>query len=1011
MLTETHLKPEILDAEVKVEGWSLYRADRGPGKSHGGVAIYLRNDLIGQLVVAHSSSMCETLVVKVKALNLLLACLYRPPDSTFESFKEALSVSQKAIDEVTDNDTKVKDVLMFGDFNLPFISWPSGKIYDKNVTKKAKEKQQAELLVNFVENNFMENYINTATRGQNILDLVFSNNHHLVNKYTTTINNKFSDHNMLTVEMNFTYNKEKKSTKSVNPTATRIYEYDLKNATNDDWMKFSKVLEEVAKSFEEETKEANTEEKLLKLYSHAERATAIVFQKKKDFIDEEEAKKKESMKPRNKIPKKVRVLMRRKKKLSSKILSSTSWRKNFKTMQEIRKVEEEIDANYKERRNKEENEAIKAMKKNPKFFYCYAKKFSKTNTEIAAFDKEDGESTDDPEEQAEMLQAQYESVASEPKKEFEVEPNFFTKEDECSECKEEKVHECKEDISENPETKPTITDIYFSVSDVSKCIEMMSAGAAAGPDGIPAAMLKGAKTTFAIMISDILRTSLDSGNIPNVLKLAHIIPLHKGGNRAEPSNYRPISLTSHLIKTMERVVRAEMVSYLEFHMLMDPRQHGSRVGRSTLSQLLVHQDEVLKALEEGFNIDTIYTDFSKAFDKCDFGILLHKIKKLGIKGKLGRWIQSFLNQRQQKVMVNKMKSTGTPLKSGIPQGSVLGPILFLIYISDIGKDLLASTLVYVDDAKVKQKIKTENDVENLQNELIKLDNWCSTNNMVFNKKKFQVIRYGQDESLKSNTTYFSGNYDETIERFESLRDLGVQLSEDGTFSQHIENVCKKARQKGGWILRTFFCRNINFMKQMFNVLVQPHIDYCSQLWMPQEGSKLEMVEKVMRDYTRRIPELRGLNYTERLKKLSMNSQQRRLERYQLLYTWKVMEGLVPNPGLTWSPAEARRGRECEVPHLRGSAAVQALRKQSYQMSGPNLWNCLPKDIRNKTGCSQDEFKELLDQFLTLVPDEPRSDGCTPGACNPHTGRATNTLRYQAARRREVWRVSNTSTVA
>ena len=114
------------------------------------------------------------------------------------------------------------------------------------------------------------------------------------------------------------------------------------------------------------------------------------------------------------------------------------------------------------------------MKKNPKFFYCSAKKFSKTNTEIAAFDKEDGESTDDPEEQAEMLQAQYESVASEPKKEFEVEPNFFTKEDECSECKEEKVHECKEDISENPETKPTITDIYFSVSDVSKCIEMMS---------------------------------------------------------------------------------------------------------------------------------------------------------------------------------------------------------------------------------------------------------------------------------------------------------------------------------------------------------------------------------------------------------------------------------------------------------------------------------------------------------------------------------------------------------
>ena len=158
VLTETHLKPDILDAEVKIEGWSLYRADRGPDKTHGGVAIYLRNDLIGQLVVAHSNSMCETLVVKVKSLNLLLACLYRPPNSSLESFKEALAVCQKAIEDVTDSDLKVKDILQFGDFNLPCISWPSGKIYEKNITQKSKEKQQAEALVNFVENNFMENY-------------------------------------------------------------------------------------------------------------------------------------------------------------------------------------------------------------------------------------------------------------------------------------------------------------------------------------------------------------------------------------------------------------------------------------------------------------------------------------------------------------------------------------------------------------------------------------------------------------------------------------------------------------------------------------------------------------------------------------------------------------------------------------------------------------------------------------------------------------------------------------
>ena len=318
MLTETHLKPEIVDAEVKIAGYSLYRTDRGPGKSHGGCAIYLRNDLLGQLVDSHSNSMCETPVVKVKSLNLLLIVVYRPPKCSVVNFCEALKVCQKAINEVTEKDPKVKDILQFGDYNLPCITWPSRKIYTKHVENKSEEKQQAEILVKYVDENFLENYIYTATRGKNILDLVFSNNHLLVNDYTTTVNNKLSDHHLLNVRLNFSYNDMTKVAKPTNPYSTKIFEYNLFDADHEDWVKFEAILKTHTENFEVETEGDNTDIKLEKFYKHLERATAIIFEKKKDFIEEEnkdEGIEIDQQKTKNKIPKHIRNLMRRKSKL------------------------------------------------------------------------------------------------------------------------------------------------------------------------------------------------------------------------------------------------------------------------------------------------------------------------------------------------------------------------------------------------------------------------------------------------------------------------------------------------------------------------------------------------------------------------------------------------------------------------------------------------------------------------------------------------------------------------
>ena len=176
-----------------------------------------------------------------------------------------------------------------------------------------------------------------------------------------------------------------------------------------------------------------------------------------------------------------------------------------------------------------------------------------------------------------------------------------------------------------------------------------------------------------------------------------------------------MSLTSHIIKTLERVVRKQIVAHLESNGLMDPDQHGSRQRRSCLSQLLEHHDEILRMMEKGGNVDVLYADFSKAYDKIDHFKMLEKLKQqFGISGKLGKWIQQFLKNRKQQVCIEETKSKESKVASGSIQGSVLGPMLFLMYIQDISKKVTANTKIFVDDTKIKDIIIEEEDVEKLQ---------------------------------------------------------------------------------------------------------------------------------------------------------------------------------------------------------------------------------------------------------------------------------------------------------
>ena len=558
---------------------------------------------------------------------------------------------------------------------------------------------------------------------------------------------------------------------------------------------------------------------------------------------------------------------------------------------------------------------------------------------------------------------------------------------------EEEVDEAHEKDGTAP-SQPKLTYVGFDHMDIVDAIGQLALCSGPGPDGVSAILLKKANISIALMLRNIFQHSLDQSEIPDILKLGFICPILKpNSSREKPASWRPVSLTSHIMKTFERVIRRQIVNHLESNNLMDRDQHGSRRGRSCLSQLLEHQDEILRSLEEGHNVDVVYTDFEKAFEKVDHRKLVEKMKsQFGIEGKLGKWLQCFLEKRKQQIVIEETKSGESNVRSGAIQGSVLGPIFFLMFISDITVEISSSMKVFVDDAKIKEAIEDEEGVEKLQQNLDKLYEWELENKMKFNGSKFQLLRYGTNEEIKNNTIYFTTNMEEVIDQFSSLRDLGVIMSDNARFDDHIEKVATTVRRKIGWVLRTFYTRRVDILKELWKSLIQCHIDYCSQLYMPGHALGMQKIEKLFYDFTSRIPEVRHEHYWNRLQRLNMYSQERRMERYRILYVWKILAGVVPNCGVELAQPNERLGRKCKVPKLvqNGRQAMQTLREQGFQVNGVRLFNCLPKSLRNmKT--NQDDFKIELDKFLSKIPDQPRIGGLVPEATCRLTARQSNSL--------------------
>ena len=529
-----------------------------------------------------------------------------------------------------------------------------------------------------------------------------------------------------------------------------------------------------------------------------------------------------------------------------------------------------------------------------------------------------------------------------------------------------------------------LMDIDITDNQIREAVKSMSSSSSPGPDGIPALFYKEFIEELIYPIQKIWRTSLDTGKLPEGIALAIITPIYKGGIRSTPANYRPVSLTNHLTKIFERVLRKALVAHLETNDLMNPTQHGFRAGRSTISQLLRYYDDMLTKLEEGGEVDAIYLDFSKAFDKVDHNILLKKLACLNIGGKVLRWIGTFLNKRNQIVKVEGEHSNAARVMSGVPQGSVLGPLLFLVLMIDINKNILQATIgSFADDTRLWYKIMDLLSTNELQEDLLKVYKWAEVNNMDFNEDKFELMSFSPTARLPIYITPTG----EPIAKKEVIKDLGIQMEDKLTFRTHIATTAAKGHRMAGWALRTFRTRGRSLMMTLLKSLIISQVEYGCVIWSPTEQSRINLLERVQRRFTSRMACFLTYNddlemsvcttdYASRLTELGIYSLQRRRERYLIIYIYKIVIQLIENPGLdikyNFRTKIMVHPKSCN----QAAAWIRRARSSSFFHQGPRLYNSIPASLRELEDINQpstnnvDHFKKRLDIYLGNIPDEP-----------------------------------------
>ena len=413
-------------------------------------------------------------------------------------------------------------------------------------------------------------------------------------------------------------------------------------------------------------------------------------------------------------------------------------------------------------------------------------------------------------------------------------------------------------------------------------------------------------------MSLIFQNSIDSGELPEDWLKANISPIFKKGNVHLPGNYRPVSLTSVTCKILEHIVCKHLLNHLERNKVLTNLNHGFRSGYSCETQLLTTTRDLFQNLDAGFQTDVIILDFSKAFDTCPHNKLLHKLDKYGIKGPLNNWLRSFLTKRSMKVVLNGEESPSVSVDSGVPQGTVLGPLLFLCHVNDLPETIKSQVRLFADDCLVYRPIRNLEDQLQLQEDLRSLEVWAKRWGMRFNSTKCYVL------SIGCKSPFFYELNQTVLSHVENNPYLGVILSDDLKWYHQVSKVKKKANSTLSFLKRNLRMCPEECRKLAYLALVRSKMEYGSVVWDPYLEKDIQMLENIQRKGARFITGEYRIReegcVTAMLSRLELTPLQERRKHARLTMMYKIVNELLPsmNNQQYFIPAERRSQRNIKL---------------------------------------------------------------------------------------------------